>query len=34
MVERRQELKDATYQKLREGYEIVVEPAAKPQATQ
>lgn len=34
MVERRQELKDATYQKLREGYEIVVESAATPQATQ
>ena len=34
MVERRQALKDATYQKLREGYEIVVEPAAEPQATQ
>jgi len=34
VVERRQELKDATYQKLREGYEIVVETAATPQATQ
>ena len=34
MVGRRQELKDATYQKLREGYEIVVESTAKPESTQ
>lgn len=34
MAERRQELKDATYQKLREGYEIIIESAATPQVTQ
>lgn len=28
LVERRQELKDATYRKLREGYEIVIDPIA------
>jgi hypothetical protein len=28
LVERRQELKDATYQRLREGYEIVIDPIA------